>query len=59
LFEEWQNIPQGPYKVSVSHCHGRVINADEAHDRPVSVSVTETAFFTHPSLIFSSILGAS
>jgi hypothetical protein len=32
LFEEWQNIPQGPFKVSVSQCHSTVINADEAHD---------------------------
>jgi hypothetical protein len=38
LFEEWQNIPQGSFKVSVSQCQGAVINADEAHKAPVTLS---------------------
>jgi hypothetical protein len=33
LLEEWQNVPQGPFKVSLRQRHSAVINADEAHDR--------------------------
>jgi hypothetical protein len=32
LIEEWQNIPQEPFKVYASECHS-AINAIEANDR--------------------------